>query len=64
MGGQKNPGMDDKLGTLEEGKTADIAIPDKNVFKVFIKKVRNVKVVMTIVDRKIVYEKEEMNKWD
>ena len=33
-GGAYNLGMEEKLGTLEEGKLADIAVLDKNVFEV------------------------------
>jgi predicted amidohydrolase YtcJ len=56
-GGAYNLECEDYLGTLEEGKAADIAILDSNVFEVDMKQMRNVKVCMTIVNGKIVYTK-------
>ena len=56
-GGQYNLGQEDTLGTLEAGKTADIAVLDADVFHISMDEIRNVKVSMTIVDGKIVYQK-------
>lgn len=50
-------GMENRLGTLEEGKLADIIILDKNIFEVPIDDLLKTKVVLTIVDGKVVYEK-------
>jgi len=47
------------LGTLEAGKLADIAVFDKNIFKAEEEEILSMEVVMTIVDGKVVYEKEE-----
>jgi predicted amidohydrolase YtcJ len=58
LGGQKNLGMEEKYGTLEEGKIADITVLDNNVFQIPTEQVRDVKVSMTIVDGRIVYKKE------
>lgn len=52
IGGQTNLGMDDCLGTLEEGKLADIA----NLVKIDAKEAKNAKVVMTIMDGQVVYK--------
>lgn len=55
IGGQTNLGMNDCLGTLEEGKLADIAVFDRNLVKIDAKEAKNAKVVMTIMDGRIVY---------
>lgn len=55
VGGQKNLGMSHKLGTLEEGKLADITVFDKNLFVIDKREAKNAKVVLTIMDGKIVY---------
>lgn len=47
---------EDKLGTLEAGKTADIAVLSEDVFKMPLKDVRLVKVSLTIVDGKVVHD--------
>lgn len=44
------------LGTLEKDKRADIAIFDSNIFEVPMEDMLSVKVAMTIVDGKIVYQ--------
>lgn len=56
-GGAYNLHCEDYLGTLEEGKAADITILDRNVFNTDMKQMRAVKVSMTIVNGKIVYTK-------
>lgn len=57
-GGQYNLGQEDKLGTLEAGKIADIAVLDADVFHTSMDQIRDVKVSMTIVDGAIVYQKQ------
>ncbi len=57
-GGQYNLGQEDWLGTLEAGKTADIAVLDADVFHTSMDEIRDVKVSMTIIDGKIVYHKQ------
>jgi predicted amidohydrolase YtcJ len=54
-GGQYNLYYENFLGTLEEGKLADIAVLDNDIFSVDIDKLRDVKVCLTIVNGKIVY---------
>ena len=56
-GGQRNLGQENSLGTLEEGKLADITVFDRNLLATDIKKIREAKVVMTIMDGQIVYKK-------
>lgn len=53
--GQYNLGMEDKLGTLEPGKLADIAVLSENVFQKPMEDMRDVKVSLTICNGKIVY---------
>lgn len=57
LGGQKNIGMDEKLGTLEKGKLADIAVFNKNLNELDTKDAKEVKTVMTIMDGRIVYDR-------
>lgn len=57
IGGQKNLGMDDRLGTLEEGKLADIAVFDRNLLETDERSAKEAEAVMTIMDGKIVYRK-------
>lgn len=56
-GGQRNLGQENILGTLEEGKLADITVFDRNLLTADIKKIREAKVIMTIMDGQIVYKK-------
>jgi predicted amidohydrolase YtcJ len=48
--------MDDRKGTLSSGKLADVVILNRDIFKIDPKEIENVKVAMTIVDGKVVYE--------
>ena len=57
-GGAYNLGKEDKLGSIEEGKFADIAILSGNIFETKVEDVKDLKVYMTIVDGKIVYKGE------
>lgn len=57
LGGQYNCGFENKLGTLEAGKLADIAVFDRNIFNTPIEEMRDVEVCLTIVDGQIVYNK-------
>ncbi|WP_183192470.1 amidohydrolase [Brevibacillus fluminis] len=47
------------LGTLEAGKLADIVVLDQNLFAVEHERIRDTKVSLTMMDGKIVYQKEE-----
>lgn len=55
--GQYNCGNEARLGTLEEGKLADIAVLDQNVFTKELRDMKEVSVSLTISDGRIVYEK-------
>lgn len=56
LGGQKNIGMEEKLGTLEEGKLADITVFDRDLTTEDPKTVKDAKTVLTILDGKVVYK--------
>lgn len=53
--GQYNCYNEDRLGTLEVGKLADIAVLDSDVFHTSLKEICNVKVCLTISDGRIVH---------
>jgi predicted amidohydrolase YtcJ len=46
-------------GTITPGKLADIVIVSRDIFKIDPKEIENAKVVLTIVDGKVVYEERE-----
>ena len=50
-------GRENELGTLEEGKLADIAVLDKNLLSINPEEIRNTSAVLTIMNGKIVYLK-------
>lgn len=49
--------MEDQIGSIEAGKTADLVILDRNIFDIDIEKVSELTPTTTIVKGKIVYEK-------
>ena len=49
---------EDELGTLEAGKFADIAVIDRNLFTVDPSEIFDAKVVLTVMDGKIIFERE------
>lgn len=48
--------QDDKTGSLEKGKLADLIVLDRNFFRVPAKQIRKTRVLMTMVGGKVVYE--------
>ena len=50
---------EDVKGSIKVGKLADITVCDKNLMKIDPKNILDMDVVMTIVDGKIVYSKED-----
>ncbi len=48
--------MEDKLGTIEAGKYADLVILEKNIFEVPVSEIHKVKVCETIMDGKTIYK--------
>lgn len=57
IGGARNLSMEDKLGTLEEGKLADITVFDRNLLDTDPADAGEAGVVLTIMDGKTVYKK-------
>lgn len=49
-------GFENKVGTLEAGKLADIAVISQNLFAIDLEKIKQCRNVCTIFDGKIVYE--------
>jgi len=49
-----------ELGTLEAGKLADIVVLERNLFEIPVEDIPDIKVQLTIVDGKIVYDREEL----
>lgn len=57
LGSAYGIGREDELGTLEEGKFADIAVIDRNLFETDPKDIRGAHVDMTIMDGKVIFER-------
>ena len=55
-GGAYDLQREDDIGTIEAGKLADICVLDRDVFAVDPKEARDIKVELTVVDGRIVYE--------
>ena len=47
--------MDDRLGSIEAGKYADLVILEKNLFDGPLNEIHNIKVCETIMDGKTTY---------
>lgn len=45
-----------ELGTLEEGKLADVIVLDRNLFEIDVEEIRDTKVCLTISDGRVVFE--------
>lgn len=52
-------GMEEKVGTLESGKYADITVADQNLFAIPVDSIKDCKTVLTIMNGKVVYEEEK-----
>ncbi len=51
-------GFEDRIGTLETGKLADIVVMDRNLFAIPVEDLREARPLYTIVDGTVVYEAE------
>lgn len=47
---------EDRIGSIEEGKLADMIVLDRNLFEVEPTDIRNTRVLKTIVNGELVYE--------
>ncbi|PGZ98240.1 hypothetical protein COE51_11975 [Bacillus pseudomycoides] len=45
-----------RLGTLEVGKLADLVVLNRNLFEIPVEEIRDVRVVLTMVDGAIVFQ--------
>ncbi|MCR4831741.1 MAG: amidohydrolase [Pseudobutyrivibrio sp.] len=54
--GAKCYGREDEIGTIAEGKLADVVILNQNLFEIPFDKIRDTKVQLTMVGGKIIYE--------
>lgn len=59
-GGQYANFREAELGTLEQGKLADIAVFDRNIFETSMDDIRDAEVVLTICDGKVVYRQKKV----
>jgi len=55
-------GVDDITGSIEIGKKADLIVLDKNLFDIPLEEIKNVKVLLTLVEGKEVYRYQENQK--
>ncbi len=56
INGAYQMGMEDKIGSLEVGKLADIVVLEKNLYDIELKDIAEVKVMKTIIGGKVVFE--------
>jgi predicted amidohydrolase YtcJ len=47
--------LEDKIGTLEVGKRADIAVWDRDLYSVPTEQIKDLKCLMTLLDGEVVY---------
>ena len=50
-------GDEDKLGSIEEGKLADMAVLDGDYLTIPEEEIENLRVVMTMINGNVVYER-------
>lgn len=51
--------LDDKIGSIEPGKYADIAVWDKDIYTIPTEEIKDIKCQLTLFDGKIVYSNQE-----
>ncbi len=56
IGAAYGMGMDDRIGSIETGKLADLVVLEKNLFDVAPQEIGNVKVLYTVMNGKLVYD--------
>jgi predicted amidohydrolase YtcJ len=57
--GSRQMFMENKIGTLEVGKKADIAIWDRDLYAIPTDQIKELKCLMTLVDGEMVYSSPE-----
>jgi predicted amidohydrolase YtcJ len=53
--------LEDKIGTLEPGKRADIAVWDRNIYTIPTAQIKEMKCLLTLLDGEVVYRSERFN---
>ena len=53
--GSRQMFLEDKIGTLEVGKRADIAVWDRDLYSVSNEQIKDLKCLMTLLDGEIIY---------
>lgn len=56
LGGAYAVDADDRIGSIEEGKLADMILLDKNLFEIDVTEIKDVNVLFTMMNGKIVYD--------
>jgi len=56
LGAAKGRGLDDRIGSLEAGKMADMVVLDQNLFEIDPHEIDKVKVLFTIMDGKVTFD--------
>jgi len=56
LGAAKGRGLDDRIGSLEVGKMADMVVLDHNLFDIDPHKINETKVLLTIMNGKVVHD--------
>jgi predicted amidohydrolase YtcJ len=59
MGSAYAESQENVKGSISVGKLADVVILSRDIFKIDPKEIENVKVMLTIVDGRVVYEERE-----
>ena len=47
---------EDKLGSIEEGKLADMVVLEEDILTVVPEKIKDISIEMTIIDGKVIYQ--------
>jgi predicted amidohydrolase YtcJ len=51
--------LEDKIGTIEPGKRADIAVRDRDLYSVPTDQIKDMKCLLTLLDGQVVYSSPE-----
>ena len=51
-------GREKELGTLEAGKLADVIVTDRNLFEIPVDEIKDTKILLTVMDGNVVYERD------
>jgi predicted amidohydrolase YtcJ len=57
--GSRQMFLERKIGTIEVGKTADIAIWDRDLYSIVAAQIKDMKCLMTLLDGEVVYKSPE-----